>query len=101
MLYLKTPSKLVLCHFEILSHCHTFGPLIYGMTRVWLKLMELHIGETYINIARLFEYQGDRDVRLSESSDLNLNTVWGPIMGRVQLMGMFHTFALIVISLIN
>ena len=28
-------------------------------------------------------------------------TVWGPIMGRVQLMGMFHSFALIVNSLIN
>ena len=37
MLYLKTPSKLVLCHFEILSHCHTFGPLIYGMTHLRKK----------------------------------------------------------------
>ena len=29
------------------------------------------------------------------------STFWGPIMGRVQLMGMFHSFALIVNSLIN
>ena len=39
MLYLKTPSKLVLCHFEILSHCHTFGPLIYGMTHMYVYLV--------------------------------------------------------------
>ena len=31
----------------------------------------------------------------------HIHTVWGPIMGRVQLMGMFHSFALIVNSLIN
>ena len=31
----------------------------------------------------------------------NSYTVWGPIMGRVQLMGMFHSSALIVNSLIN
>ena len=31
----------------------------------------------------------------------NSTTVWGPILGRVQLLGMFHSFELIVNSLIN
>ena len=29
------------------------------------------------------------------------STVWSPVLGRVQLLGMFHCFALIVNSLIN
>ena len=38
---------------------------------------------------------------MSQVSAYNYSTVWGPIMGRVQLMGMFDSFALIVNSLIN
>ena len=50
MLYLKTPSKLVVCHFEILSHCHTFGPLIYGMT----QLHKLQILVTLVPMLRFW-----------------------------------------------
>ena len=42
-----------------------------------------------------------RNSSVSDSKSYCFCTVWGPIMGRVQLMGIFHSFALIVNSLIN